>query len=318
MSALAFTLRRLGAMVLLLLVLSFLCFALLGLSPGSPEQLLLGTRPATPELLATLRAENHLDEPFLMRYWYWIEGVLHLDLGKSVQTQQNVLDMIVERLPITATLALYSTLIALVVAIPAGLISGSRRSGGTDRAVTFAALVSISAPPFALGLLLLYGFAVLLGWFPVYGAGETFIEMVYHLTLPSLTLAAGSAAVIVRQLRATVIDVIGKDFMTFARARGLSPIRIQVVYLLRNSSLPMLTMSGLLLSGSLAGAVVVEQAFGLAGVGNLLVKAVGQLDIPVVQALALLTGAAVILINLLVDLAYLAIDPRLRHPRSAT
>ncbi|GII95412.1 ABC transporter permease [Sinosporangium siamense] len=317
MSILAFIGRRLAAMVVLLALLSLLCFGLLGLSPGSPEQLLLGTRPSTPELRATIRAEFHLDEPFLMQYWHWLTDAVRFDFGVSAHTQQEVTAIIGERFHVTALLAVYGLVVALLVAIPAGLYAGVKQGKPGDQVITFGALLAISAPAFALSVLLLYVFGVALNWFPVFGAGEGLAENIYHLTLPAIALAAGSAALMIRQLRASVLDVTNQDFMTFARARGLSPARIWTVYLLRNSCLPMLTISGLVLAGSLAGAVIIEQSFGLAGLGSQLITSVQQLDIPVVQALALLTGATVIIVNLLVDLAYIVIDPRVRHPRSA-
>lgn len=309
----AFLARRLGAAVVLLWVLSLLSFVLLAAAPGDPERVLLGARPSTPETRAAIRAQFHLDDPLHERYLSWLGGALHGDFGTSVSTREPVTDMVADRLPVTAGLATYAIILTVGVGIPVGLAAAMRRGGGLDQGITLTSLVALAMPPFALSILLLYGFAVTLGWFPVFGAGETAADQIAHLTLPAVALATGQAAVVVRQMRAAALDLAGQDYLTFARARGLSLPRVWISYALRNTALPVLTVGGLLLAANLTGALFVERAFGLRGLGELIVTAVAQKDIPVVQALVLLGGAVVVAVNLLIDLAYLAVDPRVRH-----
>ncbi|MFD1933140.1 MULTISPECIES: ABC transporter permease [Nonomuraea] len=308
MPMVTFLARRVAAAVLLLGLLSLLTYGLLAVAPGSPEQALLGSRPSTPETRAAIRAEFMLDEPFVVRYGHWLGNAVHGDFGSSVYSREPVSSVVGERFSTTAGLAAYAVGLTLVVAIPTGLIAGMRRGSGLDQGITSAALIATSVPSYALGIALLYGFAVALGWFPMYGSGD-----LAHLTLPAIALAAGQAAFVVRQTRAAALDLANQDYLTFARARGLGRRRIWVSYALRNASLPVLTVGGLLLAANLTGAVFVERVFSLPGLGSLLIQAVGQKDIPVVQALVLLGGTVVVVTNLLIDLACLAVDARVRH-----
>ncbi|GAA3074832.1 ABC transporter permease [Streptosporangium carneum] len=305
--------RRLAAALVLLGVLSVLTYGLLVASPGGPEQVLLGNRPSTAETRAAIRAEYHLDDPFPLRYARWLGDAVRGDFGISIYSREPVVDVIADRLPVTAGLAGYALLITVAVGVPVGLVAAMGRGGTLDQGITLTSLVLLAVPPFALSILLLYGFAVTLGWFPVFGAGETPMERISHLTLPAIALAAAQAAMVVRQMRAAALDLAGQDFLTFAKARGLPRRRIWIGYALRNAALPVLTVGGLLLAANLTGALFVEQAFGLHGLGALLIGAVGQKDIPVVQALVLFGGAIVVAVNLLIDLAYLVVDPRVRH-----
>ncbi|WP_433411463.1 ABC transporter permease [Microtetraspora malaysiensis] len=313
MAVLTLLARRLAAALVLLGVLSALTFGLLAASPGGPEQVLLGSRPSTAETRAAIRAEYHLDDPFPVRYARWLGDAVRGDFGVSIYSREPVTDVIADRMPVTASLAGYALLLTVAVGVPLGLVAAMRRGGALDQGITLAALVTLAVPPFALSILLLYGFAVALGWFPVFGAGETPLDRIVHLTLPAIALAGAQTAMVVRQMRAAALDLAGQDFLTFARARGLPRRRIWLGYALRNAALPVLTVGGLLLAANLTGSLFVEQAFGLHGLGALLIGAIGQKDIPVVQALVLLGGAIVIAVNLLIDLAYLAVDPRVRH-----
>jgi peptide/nickel transport system permease protein len=308
-----FVLRRLMGMIAILVIVSFLVFSLLSLAPGDPAIILLGPAKATPEAIAEIRALYHLDEPLLTQYWYWLQDVLRFDFGRSISSQLPVLDAIGERFPITVALALYSFIITIVIAIPLGLAAGIRRGTRLDRSVTTVSLVGFAAPVFALAVFLIYVFAVQLGWFPVYGAGKGFVDRIYHLTLPAIALAFGQIAIIARQTRAATMDVATKDYVTFAKVRGVSVKKIWGGYVLRNAALPVITISGLVLAFSLTGAVLVEQAFALPGMGTLLVAAVNVRDIPVVQAITLLTAFVILFFNLIVDVTYFALDPRLRR-----
>ncbi|MER5521991.1 ABC transporter permease [Streptomyces sp. NPDC002763] len=309
-----FVLKRIGAGVVLLLVLSFLVFSLLSLSPGTPLQALLGTRTASPELIDSLNVRYHLNDPFIVQYGRWLGDVVRLDLGSSISVQSGtaVGDILGERLALTAELALYALLLVVTVGLPLGMAAGIRRGRRLDRAVSLGATMAISAPAFVMAIVLLYIFGVALQWFPVYGTGTGFTERVSHLTLPAVTLATVLSAVLIRQTRAAMMNVMSQDYVAFARLRGLSPRRILVRYALRNASLPVITSLGLILVSLLSSTLFIEQVFSLPGIGTLLLQAVTNTDVPVVQGTVLILGAAVILINLAVDLLSLVFDPRVR------
>jgi peptide/nickel transport system permease protein len=307
--------RRVVAVVVTLVVTSVLAFSLLDLLPGGPETALLGGKPATPAARSAIRSEFHLDKPFLTQYWIWVRGAVHGDFNRSVVGQEPVSAIILQRLPVTAELAVYGLVLALLVGVPLGLLAGMRRAGAVDRSVTVLTLLGFSIPPFAVGTLLLYVFAVDLGWFPVLGAGSGTVPRLVHLTLPAIALAFASAAFVIRQTRASTVDVAAQDYITFARARGLSPWRIWSRYVLRSASLPILTTAGLLLGASLGGLVLIEQTFTIPGLGSLLVGAVQNKDVPVVQALAVLSAALVAVTLLVVDALSFLLDPRLRRER---
>jgi len=297
----------------LLIVVSFLVFALLAMGPGSMETTLLGTRPATPETVEAIRDEYHLNEPFLVQYWYWARDAAQLDLGRSITSGDTVTHVVQERLPVSFALAGYTLLIVLVIGVPLGLLAGIRHGTRVDRVVTTLTVVGMSAPAFAVGLLLLYVFGVELGWFPVFGAGDGFVDRVHHLTLPAIALALALGALVVRQTRAAALDVMHEDYVTFARARGLSRSRLLGAYALRNVSLPIVTSAGFILILALSGAVLVESVFSLPGVGSLVVESVTTKDVPVVQGVALMLAFYVIIINVLIDLSVMVIDPRTRY-----
>jgi peptide/nickel transport system permease protein len=309
----AYALRRIAAILLILVVLSLLVFGLLALMPGDPAITLLGPQQATPDALAKVRDRYGLDDPFLVQYGRWLSGAVRGDFGESIYSGDPVTTLIADRVGVTARLAVYALVLTVLVAVPLGLAAGTRPGSRTDRAATAVSLVTLSAPTFAVGFLLIYVFAVTLDWFPSFGAGDGFFDTVWHMTLPAVTLAAGQTAVLLRQTRAATMDVAERDFVTFARARAISPGRIRQRYVLRNASLPVLTSAGLLLAYGLTGAVLVENVFALQGLGTLLVRSVAQLDLPVVQGLAMFTALLVLLTNLVVDLLYFALDPRLRR-----
>jgi peptide/nickel transport system permease protein len=310
---LVFLTRRLLVAALLLVVVSFLVFTLLTISPGSAETTLLGARPATPETVEAIRSEYHLDDPFVEQYWYWASGAAQLDLGRSITSGDTVTHLVGERLPVSLALAGYTLLLVLVIGVPLGLLAGIRHGTVIDRTVTTLTVVGMSAPAFAVGLLLLYVFGVELGWFPVFGAGEGFVDRVHHLTLPAIALALALGALVVRQTRAAALDVMTEDYVTFARARGLDRRRIVTAYALRNVSLPIVTSGGFILIVALSGAVLVETVFSLPGIGSLVVESVTTKDVPVVQGVSLMLAFYVIVVNVLIDLSVMVIDPRTRY-----
>jgi peptide/nickel transport system permease protein len=310
-------LRRLAALILLLLVVSFLVFWLQELAPGDTERILVGARPATPETLAAIREEHHLDQPFFVQYGIWLSSAVLFDFGASIRTGEPVVTGIADRLPITLWVGTYGFLVAMVLGVPLGILAAVRRGSATDRGVVAFGVIGVSAPAFATGILLLYVFAVKLAWFPVFGEGEGFVDRLYHLTLPALTLALAVMALVVKLTRAGMIESLEQDHVVFAQARGLSGARVLTAYGLRNALVPVVTAAGLVLSGLLVGSVLVEVTFALNGVGTLFVESVNKKDIPMVQGIVILTAIVVVLVNLATDIAYLAIDPRIRFESSA-
>lgn len=313
----SFLLKRLAAMIVVVVGVSFLIFALLELTPGSTVAALLGSKPHTPEAVQAITNEYHLNDPFLVQYWHWVTGVLTGDLGTSVQSGQSVASLIGERLPVTLELAGATLVVVLLTGIPVGFLAGVRRGKLLDRGVSVVSVLALSAPGFTVGILLIYVFGVKLGWLPVFGGGTGFVDTVVHLVLPVVALSVGIFGLVARQTRAAVRNVMDQDYVTFALARGLPPWRILIPYALRNTALPILTIAGLLAIGLLAGTVLAEQVFSLPGIGSLLVSSIQSKDIPVAQGVSVMIALAVVLINLVMDLLVLVLDPRTRHPVGA-
>ncbi len=309
-----FLLRRLAGGLALLVVLSMLVFGLLYLSPGSTLQVLMGSRPPSPALVRALNAKYHLNEPVVLQYWHWLEGAVHFNFGVSisVETGEPVTTLILDRVGLSAELALYALIIVVLVGIPLGMLAGTRRGRATDRGISLVSTAAVSAPAYVTSILGLYVFGVALGWFPVYGLGTGFAGRLWHLTLPALTLAALLGAIVVRQTRAAVLDVVSQDYITFARLRGLRRGRILLKYTLRNAAVPVLTSAGILLIIAITAGLFIEQVFSLPGAGTLLLTAVTDKDIPTVQGLAMALGILVVVVNLLVDVGVLILDPRTR------
>ena len=253
----------------------------------------------------------------MVQYGNWALAALQGDFGVSIRSSDAVMSVITSRLWTTVWLALYAFIITVVVAIPLGIVAAVRRGSWIDRFASSITLIALCTPAFAIGFLLIYVFSVQLDWFPGFGTGDGFLDTIWHLTLPALALATLQIPILLRQTRAAVMDVVDRDYIVFARSRGLSSSRIWLRYVLRNGSLPVLTSAGLILAFSLAGAVLIENVFALQGLGSLLVSSVGTLDLPVVQALALLTAILVLITNLVIDLLYYALDPRLRRAGAA-
>jgi peptide/nickel transport system permease protein len=311
-AVLHFILRRIAIALPLLVLVSFGVFALVHLAPGDPARALLGSRPSDPATLAAIRELYHLNDPFIVQYGKWLWQVLHGDLGRSIQSSQQVTSAIRQRLGLTVFIGLMSTTIVLGLGILLGMLAGFRRGTRLDRGMVMFGVLGISSPPFVTGIFLLYLFGVVLGWFPIYGAGRGFLDRLWHLTLPALALALSVMAIVVKITRTAVIQELDKDYVVFARARGLAPARIVFGYVLRNALIPVVTAAGIIIVGLIANAIYVEVTFALPGLGNLTVEAVHNRDIPLIQGTTLFLSAFVILLNLLVDLAYVLIDPRIR------
>jgi peptide/nickel transport system permease protein len=311
-----FIVRRVAIAVPLLIVITFAVFALIHLAPGSPERALLGTKPATPETLAAIRARWNLDKPFLVQYLLWLKAVAVGDLGRSIQSNQTVTAAIGSRIGLTIFLGAYAVLIAVGLGIPLGLWAALRRGTRTDRTVVGVSVLGVSAPTFATGLLFIFLFGVVLDWFPTFGGGHGFVDRAWHLTLPALAVGLSLLALIVKITRAAVIDELDQDYVAFARARGLPQRRIMGRYVMRNALIPIVTAAGLIVVGLFGGAVLIEVTFGLQGLGTLLVESVRDRDVPLVQGLVLITAVFVIVVNLGLDVLYTVIDPRIRFSKA--
>jgi peptide/nickel transport system permease protein len=304
-----FVVKRLGGLVLTLLVASFLIYGSLYLAPGDPATQLAGGR-ATPEVLDQIRERYQLDEPFLTRYTDWLGAVLQGDLGQSFVYRQPVSELLVPRVGNTVFLVVYAALLILGVGIPLGLVSALRRRLGS--AVTVGTAIGMATPAFVAAIILIAVFAVGLGWFPVFGPGEGFVNRLWHLTLPAVALAFSWVAYSTQVTKASVREELGREHVETARSRGIPWPLIVRRHIFRNALIPITTVAGLTGAGLIAGAVVVEQAFGLNGLGSFLVQAASQKDFAVVQAISLLLVSTFVVANAVVDLFNGILDPRLR------
>ncbi|GCE00650.1 MULTISPECIES: ABC transporter permease [Embleya] len=302
----------------MLVLISFVIFSLLYITPGDAVGNLLGTRRRTPETEELLRRQYHLNEPFLTQYWIWLKDAVRFDFGNSSVSTLPVTDEINARLPNSLILAGVAYVLTMLIGIPLGLAAAAKKSTAVDRGIVASVIVGFSTPVFVGAVALLYVFGVLLGWFPVFGAGTGFVDKLWHLTLPAISLAIAGAGLIVKHTRAVMIKVLDQDYVTFARARGLTSRRVYLLYALRNGLIPVITVSVPLLASLVTGAVLVEVTFSIPGIGDLLVRSAASQDLPTLQAIALLVAALIMVANLAADLLYMAADPRIRHGRSTT
>jgi peptide/nickel transport system permease protein len=306
---LAFVARRLAMLVVALLVSSFVIFAGLQLAPGDPLAALSGGRSLSPETLATLRAQYHLDDPFLVQYWHWLIGALHGDLGQSIAQRESVSTIISQRAGVTTELVLLAAVLILVAGIGAGVLAGLRR-GPVDTGVVVLTSELAAIPSFVAAIVLLSVFAVNLGWFPAIGAGEGFGDRLWHLVLPAVALAASALAIVARVTRVSVREELEREHVQTAVSRGI-PWRLVVRrHVLRNAAIPIATVSGITITSLIALSAVVERAFELNGLGATLVQAAASKDLALVQGIALVLVAAFVVCNTLVDLLYALLDPR--------
>jgi ABC-type dipeptide/oligopeptide/nickel transport system permease component len=304
---LRYTLRRIALTVPVLIGVATLVFALIHLVPGDPAEAMLGeTAPAAD--LQELRTRLGLDRPLLAQYSDFLAGLVRGDLGTSFRYGSPVGREIGARLPRTAELALAAMAVAVVIAIPLGILGALFRGGAVDQVAMGVSLLGISMPNFWLGPLLAIVFAVQLGWLPVSGTGS-----LAHLVLPSVTLGAALAAVLARMTRASLIDELRELYVLAARARGLSVRRAVVLHAFRNSLIPVVTILGLQLGAVLTGTIITETIFSWPGVGRLLIQAINFRDYPLVQGCILFIAVTYVAMNLIVDLAYAWLDPRIRY-----
>ena len=303
---LSFLARRLALTNVVLLGVATLVFSLIHMVPGDPAQAMLG-EGAAPEDIAQLRARLGLDRPLIEQYASYMRGLARGDLGTSLRTQQPVTGQIAERIPATAELAGAAMLVAVTLALPLGVIAAVWRGTWVDQGAMALALAGISVPGFWLGPLLALVFAVELGWLPVSGRGT-----LAHLVLPAVTLGAALAAILARMTRASVLEELREQYVVAARARGASRGRAVLVHALRNSLIPVVTILGLQLGAVLTGSIITETIFSWPGVGRLLIQSINFRDYPMVQGCILLIAVTYVAMNLLTDVVYGWLDPRIR------
>jgi len=306
--------KRLVALIATLFATSLIVFLVMAVLPGDPAQIILGIG-AQEDTLAALRHELGLDRPLIEQYVLWVGGLLTGDLGTSYTYSRPVSELIGQRVMVSLPLAIFAIVLSTVIAIPAGVIAAARHNRPADVGVSAAAQIGIAIPNFWFAMLLILFFAVKLGWFPAGGfAGwdEGVIPALQSLVLPAVALALPQAAILTRVTRSSVLEVLGEDHVRTARAKGLTRGAALRRHAVRNALIPVVTIMGLQFSFLLAGTIVIENVFYLPGLGRLLFQAIAQRDLIVVQSLVVLLAGAVVIVNFLVDLAYLGIDPRLR------
>jgi peptide/nickel transport system permease protein len=312
---LAYTLRRLVLAVPVMLLVATAVFLLLRLTPGDPAGIILGP-DATEERRRELRRELGLEDPLPVQYARWLGKVARGDLGQSLFLNKPVTAAILERAQPTLLLTILALLVALLIGLPAGVIAARRRGSWVDLGTMAVAMAGIAMPTFWLGLNLIFLFAVTLRWLPVAGyeplsAGPW--RSLRHLILPAVTLGVAQGALLARMTRSMMLETLSQDYVRTARAKGLVERSVIIRHALRNACIPLLTVIGLSFAALIGGAVVTEQIFTLPGVGRLLIQAIGRRDFPLVQGTVLVIAALYVLINLVVDLLYAVVDPRIRH-----
>jgi len=297
--------RIFSALIVMLGVVTIV-FLFIHIIPGDPVDVMLG-ESARPADRAELRHDLGLDRSLPVQWGEYLGGLLRLDLGRSLHSRRPVAEILAERIPATAKLAAAGLLIAILLALPLGLMAALRRNSGWDRGAMAVAMLGVSNPNFWLGPILILVFSLWLGWFPVSGD-----EGPLALVLPAITLGTALAAILSRMLRSSLLEVLGEDFVRTARAKGLSPARVVLRHALGNAGLPLLTLLGLQLGTLLGGAVITEAVFSWPGLGSLIIEAIQARDYPVVQACVLVISLAYVGVNTFTDVLYAALDPRIR------
>jgi peptide/nickel transport system permease protein len=306
--------KRLLQLLPTLLFVSLIIFLLQHLLPGDPALVMAGEEK-DPQVIAQIRAQYHLDQPIPIQYLYWLNGVVHGDLGESLRIKQPVLDLVLEKLPVTAQLATIAMVIALVIGIGAGVVSAVKKGSAWDYGANAFALWGISTPNFWLGIMLIFLFSVRLGWLPASGYVSLFEDWRTSLAstiMPAFVLGNAIAAILMRHTRSAMLTVLDSDYVRTARAKGLPERTVILKHAMRNALTPVITLGALEFGTLLSGAVLTEQIFSIPGFGKLIVDAVFNRDYAVVQGVVLVTATIYIVLNLLADIAYVLVNPRLR------
>lgn len=302
-----YILRRIGLLVPVVIGVVTVVFLIVHFIPGDPVEIMLGEQAQAVDK-ETLRRQMGLDKPLHVQYVDFLARLARGDLGRSLHTKRPVLESIARRLPATLELALAAMVVALVLAIPLGLLSAYKKDTVVDQGSMLFALLGISMPNFWLGPLLIIVFSLKLGWLPVSGRGS-----LAHVVLPAITLGTAMAAILTRMTRASMLDVIQSDYITTARAKGVRESRVVLKHAFRNALIPVVTIVGLQIGGLLAGSIITETIFAWPGIGRLAIQAINARDYPLVQGCVLVIALGYVLVNFLTDLLYGLIDPRIRY-----
>ncbi len=320
--------QRIYSLVFILLGVSLIVFAMVHFAPGDPIRIMLGD-DAEPQEVERLNQLYGFDQPAHIQYTRWLTRAVQGDLGQSIRQRVPVTELITERLGATVELAIASLLVAILIGVPLGVISAVRRNTWVDFGSMIAALVGVSAPNFWIGLILLANVALHVGWIPLFGRGPAFTEAITaavtqgnfsllwdslrYLLLPAITLGTSIMALITRLTRASLLEVLGRDYVRTARAKGLIGWLVVYKHALRNALLPVVTIIGVQFGSLLGGSIVVEAVFAWPGVGRLIINSISQRDLPIVQGSVLMLAAVFALVNLLVDISYSFFNPRIRY-----
>ncbi|HJU15216.1 MAG TPA: ABC transporter permease [Stellaceae bacterium] len=311
----AYTVRRILATIPIMIVVALFVFALLHLSPGDPAAIIAGDA-ATPAAIAHIRAELGLDQPIYVQFGEWVWRLLHGNLGISIFTNLPVTTLIAERVGPTVALTISTLIVSVLIAIPIGVIAAWKAGSWIDRAAMVFAVLGFSAPSFVLAYILIYVFAIAFPILPVQGyvsINQGFLPFLAHIVLPSIALGMIYAALIARITRASMLDVLAQDYIRTAQAKGLSNEQVLIGHALKNAAVPIATIIGIGIALLIGGVVITETVFAIPGIGRLTVDAILNRDYPVIQGIILVFSAAYVLINLLVDLSYTFLDPRIRY-----
>lgn len=306
-----FLTRRIGLGVLTIVVTTFLVHIALYLAPGDPIDFLIGPTNASPERIAALRGQYHLDDPFLTRYFSWMGGVLHGDFGQSISFNTDVSALLASRTPTTLYLVLAAFVFIMIFGLSLGVVA-ALRGGAVDTGIMSTATLLSAIPAFVSSYLLINFFTLRLGWFPAIGIGDGGLDTLRHLVLPATALALVAGAFVARTARASVRAEMVRDHVATATVRGVPRRLVVWRHVIRNGLLPILSLAGLLIAGLIVGTAFVEQAFAINGIGQLLVTAARQQDFAVVQAVTLILVVVFVVLNIIVDVLYWYLDPRVR------
>ncbi|NLY30759.1 MAG: ABC transporter permease [Firmicutes bacterium] len=307
--------RRLSALVVTLLIASTITFVVFNIIPGDPAMLMLGTE-ADPEVLANLRRQLGLDLPLHVQYFQWLRGAALGDLGTSIRLGRPVASLILERLPVTASLAVLAMALTIIIGVPAGAYGAARRGRAADYLIAIFTQVGLAIPHFWLGILLILLFSMRWQLLPPGGFvpwGKDPWQAFLSLLLPALALASHRIAQVARITRTSMLDALHKDYIRTGRGKGLPETILLFKHALKNSLIPVVTVAGMQFAGLLAGSIVAEEVFALPGLGRLLLQAIGYRDLPLVQGISLFIAAVVVIINFMTDILYLLLDPRVRY-----
>lgn len=302
-----YIIKKLILMIPVLIGLTVLIFMILHLSPGDPVDMIVGPN-ATPEVYENVRRDLGLDKPLITQYLIFIKNAVRGDLGRSILQKRPVIDMIKQRFPVTLELGFWGLLLSFIIAVPTGIIAAINRETKVDYIAMAIALLGISIPSFFLGLMLLYFFAFRMNMFPISGYGTW-----RHLVLPVLTIGLTDAAVTARMVRSSMLEVLGQDYVRTARAKGIEENRVIYKHALKNALIPVITLLGMRIGWIMGGSVILEMVFNRQGLGRLMVDAIFARDYPVVQGSMLVLTASVLLGNLIADILYAVVDPRIKY-----